>query len=388
MSHLLRELRILHRKAIYPGKFGGNLRTLNIARLARGVCEHTTLYSMDNTLDFEGPVEGIPVIQVKEFHNDWERIRYYFQALTARELLIPYTERAFFSVENSLFQIEDPLFYPLLKKNHVSRFILDEHNVYWEMYNFTQPDLKKRIYAKVASHRDKENEKLALLHAAHILCCSIRDRDILVHEVPEIVDRISIIPNCVNICEYTTPSYFPPDARSISEKSKILFVGLMAYAPNVNAAKLICQVIAPRRSECEFLIVGKNPPNIPCPENVRFTGYIDCLKPVIADADICLAPIISGSGTRLKILEYMAMGKPVIATSKGAEGIEYTDGLNIIIEDTIEKYPEIIQALLDDEKRCSALGREAVKLIKEKYDWDLYRKPLEKIYRDAMEDGG
>jgi polysaccharide biosynthesis protein PslH len=78
----------------------------------------------------------------------------------------------------------------------------------------------------------------------------------------------------------------------------------------------------------------------------------------------------------------MAMGKPVIATSKGAEGIEYTDGLNIIIEDTIEKYPEIIQDLLDNEKKRAALGREAWKLINEKYDWELYRKPLGKIYRD------
>jgi glycosyltransferase involved in cell wall biosynthesis len=119
---------------------------------------------------------------------------------------------------------------------------------------------------------------------------------------------------------------------------------------------------------------------------VHFSGYISNLKQVIAEADICIAPIRSGSGTRLKILEYMAMGKPVISTSKGAEGIEYTDGLNIIIEDTIDKYPEIIRQLLDDEKKRGALGREARKLIEEKYNWDLYRKPLEKIYRRVKEE--
>jgi glycosyltransferase involved in cell wall biosynthesis len=153
--------------------------------------------------------------------------------------------------------------------------------------------------------------------------------------------------------------------------------------------KLICRTIAPTSPKnYQFTIAGKNPPSIAHPGNVQFTGYVADIRVIIAEADICIAPIRSGSGTRLKILEYMAMGKPVIATSKGAEGIEYTDGLNIIIEDTIEKYPEVIQALLDDEMRRSTLGREAVKLIKEKYDWDLYRKPLEKIYRDALGDAG
>ena len=386
MSHPVQELRILHRKAIYPERFGGNLRTINIARLALGVFDQTTILSMDNAVDYEGTVEGVPVIQEKEFHNEWERILYYFHAISAKELIIPYTKRAFSDAETALFQIENPLFYPLLKKNHISRFILDEHNAYWETYGLAHPDIKQHIYAKVAVRRDKENEKQALLYAAHILCCSTRDRNILVNEVPEIESRISVIPNCVNIREYETSANSCAVMKINSEKSRILFVGLMAYSPNADAARLIYEIIAPRSPVCEFIVVGKNPPRIRCPDNVRFPGYVDDVKVVIADADICIAPIRSGSGTRLKILEYMAMGKPVISTSKGAEGIEYTDGLNIIIEDTIEKYPEIIRQLLDDEKKRLALGREARKLVEEKYDWDLYRKPLEKIYRRVKEE--
>jgi glycosyltransferase involved in cell wall biosynthesis len=341
---------------------------------------------MDNNVDFEGTVEGVPFIQEKEFRTDWESLWYYFHALTAKELIIPYTKRAFESLENCLFQIEDPLFYPLLKKNHISRFILDEHNANWETYSFPNPNLKQRIYAKIAARRDRENERQALLHATHILCCSARDQDLLVNEVPEIQDRISIIPNCINLREYVT---FPNERqRNGTEIGRILFVGLMAFAPNVEAARLICEIIAPRTLGCNFIIAGKNPPKIHCSENVSFPGYVDDIKSVMADADICLAPLLSGSGTRIKILEYMAMGKPVIATSKGAEGIEYTDGLNIIIEDRIEKYPEIIRQLLDDEKKRFALGREAVKLIRQKYDWELYRESLGKIYRQVMEDNG
>lgn len=384
MSNTPKELRILYRKAIYPDTSGGNLRTMNIARLAREVFDHATVFSMDNRLDFEDNIDGIKVIQEKELYNIQEKVWYYTRAITARELIIPYTKRAFDNSKNALFQIEDPLLYPLLKKERISRFILDEHNVNWEMYAIPHMDIKKRIYAKIAFRRDTENERRALKCAAQIICCSYRDREILVNEVPEISDKISVIPNCVNFKEYDLIRQSiirEPDGQ----KNCILFIGTLSHSPNADAVRLICQIIAPQSSRnYQFIIAGKNPPLISHPENVQFYGYVSDVRKAIAEADICIAPIRSGSGTRLKILEYMAVGKPVIATSKGAEGIEYTNGLNIIIEDRIEKYPEIIRQLLDDEPKRSALGREAVNLVRKTYDWELYRKTLVRIYRDAV----
>jgi len=364
------------------------MRTLNIARLARETFSRTTVFSMDNSVDYEGIFEGIDVVQEKELHSVYGMIRYYSQAIIAKELIVPYTKRAFENPKNVLFQIEDPLLYPLLKTERISRFVLDEHNVNWEMFSTPQPDIKKQIYAKIAFRRDKENEINALQQATYVICCSDRDREILVSEVPDIADRISVIPNCVNLKDY--PLVHQPVFRVREDRKKhILFIGTLSHPPNADAVHLICQTIAPTSPQNYlFTIAGKNPPSINPPGNVQFAGYVTDIRQIIAEADICIAPIRSGSGTRLKILEYMAMGRPVIATSKGAEGIEYTDGLNIIIEDTIEKYPEVIQALIEDEKRCSALGKEARKLIHEMYDWELYRKPLEKIYRDASGDAG
>lgn len=388
MSPLLKELRILHRKAIYPGKYGGNIRTLNIARLASGIFKHTTIFSADNSVNFSGKISGIPVIQEKDVSNYWEKFHYYFNALTKRELIFPYPQKAFENPDDSLFQIEDPRFYPLLKKNHITRFILDEHNANWEMLDFPYSTIKERIYVKLSYNRERKTEREALVHASHVLCCSVRDRETLIHEIPDIEDRISIIPNCVNVRDYENS---PADTIEYDERSshrgRILFIGIMTYPPNIDAARKICDVIAPMRLNCDFFIVGKNPPKIRCSENVKFTGYIEDLTPLLSSADICIAPLRYGSGTRIKILEYMAMGKAVISTSKGAEGIEYTHGWNIIIEDSIEKYPEIIQGLLEDEKKRLALGREGRKLIETKYDWELYREPLKKIYRDAMETG-
>ncbi len=378
------ELRILHRKSIYPDTTGGNLRTMNIARLARGVFGQTMVFSMDNRLDYEGNIDGLQVIQEKELHTFPEKVKYYTRAITAKELIIPYTKRAFDNSKNALFQIEDPMLYPLLKKETISRFILDEHNVNWEMFAIPQSDIKKKIYAKIAIRRDKENEKQALQHADHVICCSYRDREILFNEVPDIEDRISVIPNCVNLKEYDQIRQYTIREQDDYKKC-ILFIGTLSHSPNIDAARLICQIIAPRcPPNYHFIIAGKNPPVIRHPENVQFSGYVCDVRQAIAEVDICIAPIRSGSGTRLKILEYMAMGKPVIATSKGAEGIEYTNGLNIIIEDRIEKYPEIILHLLDDGRKRLSLGREAVDLVRKMYDWELYRKPLRRIYHDTV----
>jgi polysaccharide biosynthesis protein PslH len=361
------------------------MRTMNLARMARKCFRHTTVFSMDNHLDYEGILDGIPVVQKKEFDTFVERLGYYAHAISAKELIVPYTKRAFNNPQKALFQIEDPFLYPLLKKEKIFRFILDEHNVNWELSQIPEHDIKKQVYRKIASSRDKENEKKALKHAAHVLCCSNRDREIFVGEVPEISDHISVIPNCVNLTEYDP--LCQSTVRERDDKNyRILFLGTLSYPPNTEAVQLICQIIAPRSPRnYRYIIAGKNPPVLQCPENVVFSGYVPDVRHVIAEADICIAPILSGSGTRLKILEYMATGKPVISTSKGAEGIEYTNNLNIIIEDRIEKYPEIIRQLLDDEKKCSTLSREAVSLVRKTYDWDLYRKPLQKIYRDAVE---
>jgi glycosyltransferase involved in cell wall biosynthesis len=379
VENILNELRILHRGPIYPDISGGSLRTLNIARIACDFFTDTTVYSMDKNLAYEGNIDGLHLIQEKISLTLAEKLLFYPHALFARELHVPFVKRAFLNPENVFFQIENDVLFPHLRKKRISRFIIDEQNVNWEMASFVR-GIKNHFYQSLAFRRDKENEKDALRAATHVLCCSRRDRDIFCTSVPEVTDKISVIPNCVDLSKYN-PGL--PRSNGGDRISRILFIGTLSYPPNIDAVHLICRIIAPKSDPTlQFIIAGRNPPAVRCPGNVRFTGYVPDIVPVIADADICIAPLRSGSGTRLKILEYMAMEKPVIATSKGAEGIECQHGLNIIIEDSIEKYPGIIMALIDDPKRCRALGREARKLVEEKYDWELYRKPLGKIYRE------
>ena len=191
-----------------------------------------------------------------------------------------------------------------------------------------------------------------------------------------------MIPNCVDFKKYETYSKIKEDNEEIL---KILFIGLLSYPPNIEALYNICNIIAPDfEDNVEFIIVGKNPPKIIHPKNVKFLGFVDDVKKYILNSDICIAPLTYGSGTRLKILEYMAMGKPVISTSKGAEGIDYVNNKNIIIENNISNFPAIINDLWDDKSRRDQLGKEAKKLIKLSYDWQNYEKILNNIYEEVL----
>ena len=244
-------------------------------------------------------------------------------------------------------------------------------------------NLKEKIYNSVSCKRDKKIEINAIKNATHTLVCSERDKSKILEEIPEAEENISIIPNCVCFNEY---DYYKKNyTRDKNGMLQILFMGSLNYGPNIDAVSLICTKIAPNfKKDIKFIIIGRNPPSFDYPENVEVLGYVDDVKKYLLDSDICICPLRYGSGTRFKILEYMAMGKPVISTFKGAEGIDYTNGVNIIIEDNIDEYPIIISELLGNKKRLSSIGKNAEILVQEKYDWILYKDTLRQIYEKAF----
>jgi glycosyltransferase involved in cell wall biosynthesis len=108
---------------------------------------------------------------------------------------------------------------------------------------------------------------------------------------------------------------------------------------------------------------------LPPAKNVNQTGFVDDVRPLIARAWGSLVPIHSGGGTRLKILEAMALGTPVVATSKGAEGLDVQAGQHLLIGDTPESFArEVVRLLMEPELRWHLVNN-AAQLIREKYDW-------------------
>jgi len=151
-------------------------------------------------------------------------------------------------------------------------------------------------------------------------------------------------------------------------------MGLVTYSPNKEGIDFLVNDVFPsvvkEYPEAKLAVIGGdlgfkkdwliNPGMIPYRESPAF----------IKACDVCTAPIFSGSGTRLKILEYMASGKPVIATKKGAEGIKVTEGKDILLVDSAGDFAKKIIWLLENPDSASVIGRNGCSMVKSTYGWE------------------
>jgi glycosyltransferase involved in cell wall biosynthesis len=196
---------------------------------------------------------------------------------------------------------------------------------------------------------------------------SSRERQLFLKNFSKFTKPIEIIPNCLNIDEY----------ESIVEEKKansLIFTGPFKYHANYEAMLWFVGEVFPlileRVPEARLIITGDHA-NLPLPSsrNITLAGYVDNVKTLIASSSVSIAPLLSGGGTRLKILEAMVLGTPVVATSKGAEGLDIIDGEHILLADSPEKYAECVIKLLDDEAMRSQLANKAASLVQKKYNW-------------------
>ncbi len=180
---------------------------------------------------------------------------------------------------------------------------------------------------------------------------------------------IAVVPNGLDLERYRGD--FGP-----VERDTIVFPGALTYEANREAMRSFLREVFPRirraRPTATLYITGRTDGvdlrALPLGEGVVLTGYLPDVRPRIARSVVCVAPLTLGGGTRIKILEAMALGTPVVATSKGAEGLEVTPGQDIIIADDPAHFAaEVVRLLENEELRAtiSAAGRRTV----EQYDW-------------------
>jgi len=269
--------------------------------------------------------------------------------------------------------------------------ILDEHNVYWNMLRYgiyDSPFFRNSVGKTRAVRgilgpwllsRARRFEKKAIERAVNILVTSDIDRDIIEKEIPSARQKITVIPNCVDVRTYPVSQGKSP---SEGVKRRVVFVGRLDYTANADAVRLICSDIAPAFGDSvRFQIVGGPVPSLSkYPSNVEFLGIIPDVRQIIHDADVCIAPLRFGSGTRIKIIEYLAMGKPVVTTSVGCEGLAVENGRNMLVADDPAEQARQIKQVLEDGRFATDLGREGRKLAEEKYDWRVYVPRLKSVY--------
>jgi glycosyltransferase involved in cell wall biosynthesis len=181
----------------------------------------------------------------------------------------------------------------------------------------------------------------------------------------------AVIPNAVDI------DFFRPFADAANhEEMSLVFCGALNYHPNVDGLLFFLREIMPRLKKqypaLKLRVVGQRPPPAiaaQAGDGVELMGVVDDVRPHIAGATVVIAPIRIGGGTRFKILEAMAMAKPIVSTTIGAEGIDVHDGGDIVLADEPDQFAAGIARLLEDARLRRAMGAAARSLIERRYSW-------------------
>jgi glycosyltransferase involved in cell wall biosynthesis len=172
----------------------------------------------------------------------------------------------------------------------------------------------------------------------------------------------------------------------------VVFFGLLSYVPNIDGVAYFIQEIWPRIAEANpdarFKVIGGNPhPSLLAMAGPRiaFTGFVPDLRPHLAAASVVVVPLRLGGGTRLKIVEAMAMGKAIVSTTLGAEGIDARPPRDLLLEDDPAAFAAAVNGLLADPDRATRIGQAARQLAVQRYSWKEAASELESFYRQILE---
>lgn len=196
---------------------------------------------------------------------------------------------------------------------------------------------------------------------------SEREQRLFIDSFPKFREKIKVIPNCVNVSDYN-------DLEVRSKPNSLIFSGSFNYDANYEAMNWFVREVYPRIldqiPDADLIISGDhaNKP-LPSKKNITLTGYVDDIKSLIASCSVSIAPMWSGGGTRLKILEAMAIGVPVVATSKGAEGLGAQDGEHLLIANDPDAFAKSVIRILKDKNFRDHLSTNANRFVKKNYDW-------------------
>jgi glycosyltransferase involved in cell wall biosynthesis len=259
--------------------------------------------------------------------------------------------------------------------------VLDEHNIEY--------DLRRRMFESARSGlrgvhnylefvKLRREERAAWRRAAGVVVTSVRDEAFVRRDAPGA--RTAVVPNAVDT-ELFTPG------EGLGEPDLVAFSGSNHYYPNIEGLQYFLREIFPlvrqARPAARLLVVGYSPPELVrewSSDAVRFTGVVNNLPDELRRARAIIAPLRSGGGTRLKVLEALALGKPVVSTTIGAEGIELTPERELLIGDTAQQFAAQLERVLADDALAARLGAAGRALVQQRYDWSAAVERLEAFY--------
>jgi sugar transferase (PEP-CTERM/EpsH1 system associated) len=260
--------------------------------------------------------------------------------------------------------------------------VLFTHNVeaeIWRRHAETAPSLAARLLYRAQHRRMLAFEGRTLRRFDGVLAVSDADRETFARLYPGAAQRpIEVVATGVDT-QFFTPAPSPAHGRSL------VFTGSMDWLPNEDAMLHFCRDILPliraREPEARLSIVGRAPTpavhKLAAEHGIDVTGRVDDVRPFMADAAVYIVPLRIGGGTRLKIFEAMAMGKAVVSTTVGAEGLPVRTGEHVLLADQPADFADAVVRLLRDVDARRSLEAAARALVVERYDWSAVAGELE-----------
>ena len=253
--------------------------------------------------------------------------------------------------------------------------VLFTHNVeaeIWRRHYEQQTDPVSRMLFKQQWRRMRRFEGETIRRFDLVLAVSDADGQTLQRLYPG-----DLREPAVTIATGVDTAYYAPRPSQALAPKHLVFTGSMDWIPNEDAMKHFCGAILPliraQEPDVTLSIIGRTPTaavqRLADDPGVEVTGRVDDVRDYIARGAVYVVPIRIGGGTRLKIFEAMAMGKAVVSTTVGAEGLPVSDGGNVCIADTPETFASSVVALLRDPVRRVQLERAARDLVVTHYDW-------------------
>jgi glycosyltransferase involved in cell wall biosynthesis len=264
--------------------------------------------------------------------------------------------------------------------------VLFEHNVeymIWRRLAEVEPSRWRRALMDVEWRKLRRAEAAACARAGLTLAVSDADRAHLQTLAPSA--RMATIPTGVDTT-YFAPAGAPP------VRGRLIFTGSMDWPPNEDAIVHFADSILPRiRAACPHVsltVAGRNPTPrlraLAAAHGIQLTGTVDDVRPYVDEAEVYVTPIRAGSGTRLKIFEAFAMGKAVVSTTIGAEGLAVTPGQDIVLADDPASFAQAVVSLLHDDRQRAAIGRAARTLVETHYSWPQIAAEFEARCEEAL----
>lgn len=263
--------------------------------------------------------------------------------------------------------------------------VLTAHNVetvLWEGASHMEHNLAKKIYYHLQRWKMRAYEAQAVSRLDGCIVLSSQDAKRMERLNPRI--KPIVIPPGVDT------GYFQPVYMQ-EETGAVVFVGAMEWPPNANGILWFHKWVWPKVKKAspgtKLYIVGGRPSRavqrLGNDPDVVVTGFVTDVRDYLSRAQVFIAPLLMGSGVRIKILNALAMGRAVVSTPLGCEGISLTNGENIWIAETAGDFAQKVTHLLEDEVKRRHLGQAGLQLVQNHYRWDRVAESIEKLYQQV-----